>query len=113
VTDIVAGARAGDPVARELVEEVGGSLGVVVAGLLNLINPAVVVLGGEITSVGDLLLDPLRAAIRARALSTSVAETQIVASRLGARSIAVGAATLVLDAALADRSLFPAAGVSA
>jgi predicted NBD/HSP70 family sugar kinase len=113
VADIVVGARSGDPVARELVEEVGRSLGVVVAGLLNLLNPAVVVLGGEITSVGDLLLDPLRASIRARALSTSVAETQIVASRLGARSIAVGAATLVLDSALADRSLFPAAGVSA
>ncbi|HUQ02942.1 MAG TPA: ROK family transcriptional regulator [Kofleriaceae bacterium] len=113
VTDIVVGARSGDPVARELVEEVGRSLGVVVAGLLNLLNPAIVVLGGEITSVGDVLLDPLRASIRARALSTSVAETQIVASRLGARSIAVGAATMVLDSALADRSLFPAAGVSA
>lgn len=113
VTDIVAGARSGDPVARALVDEVGHSLGIVVAGVLNLLNPAIVVLGGEITSVGDLLLDPLRASIRARAMSTSLAETQIVASRLGARSIAVGAATLVLDAALADRSLFPAHGASA
>jgi predicted NBD/HSP70 family sugar kinase len=113
VTDIVSGARAGDPVARALVDEVGHALGIVVAGLLNLMNPAIVVLGGEITSVGDLLLDPLRASIRARALSTSVAETQIVASRLGARAIAVGAATMVLDAALADRSLFPAQGASA
>jgi predicted NBD/HSP70 family sugar kinase len=113
VGDIVAGARAGDPIARALIDEVGHSLGIVVAGLLNLINPAVVVLGGEITSVGDILLDPLRVSIRARALSTSVAETRIVASQLGARSIAVGAATLVLDAALADRSLFPARGATA
>jgi predicted NBD/HSP70 family sugar kinase len=113
VGDIVTGARSGDPVARGLVDEVGHSLGIVVAGVLNLLNPAIVVLGGEITSVGDLLLDPLRASIRARAMSTSLAETQIVASRLGARSIAVGAATLVLDAALADRSLFPAHGASA
>jgi predicted NBD/HSP70 family sugar kinase len=113
VTDIVSGARSGDPVARTLVDEVGHSLGIVVAGVLNLLNPSIVVLGGEITSVGDLLLDPLRASIRARAMSTSLAETQIVASRLGARSIAVGAATLVLDAALADRSLFPAHGASA
>jgi predicted NBD/HSP70 family sugar kinase len=112
MTDIVTGARAGDPIARELVDEVGSSLGIVVAGLLNLLNPAIVVLGGEIAGVGDLLLDPLRKSVRARALSTSVAETQIVASRLGARSIAVGAATMVLDAALADRGLFPAHGVS-
>jgi predicted NBD/HSP70 family sugar kinase len=113
VSDIVTGARSGDPVARTLVDEVGHSLGIVVAGVLNLLNPSIVVLGGEITSVGDLLLDPLRASIRARAMSTSLAETQIVASRLGQRSIAVGAATLVLDAALADRSLFPAHGASA
>jgi predicted NBD/HSP70 family sugar kinase len=110
--DIVVGAREGDPVARELVDEVGRHLGVAVAGLLNLMNPAIVVLGGEITAVGDLLLDPLRATIKARALSMSVAETRIVASQLDARSIAVGAATLVLQAALADRSWFTAAGAA-
>jgi predicted NBD/HSP70 family sugar kinase len=112
IADIVTGVRAGDPVAKELVDEVGHYLGIVVAGLLNLLNPAVVVLGGEITSVGDLLLDPLRASIRARALSTSVAETRIVSSRLGERSIAVGAATMVLKSALADRSVFPAHGAT-
>jgi predicted NBD/HSP70 family sugar kinase len=112
IADIVGGVRAGDPVARELVDEVGHYLGIAVAGLLNLLNPAVVVLGGELTSVGDLLLDPLRASIRSRALSTSVAETRIVSSWLGERSIAVGAATLVLEAALADRTLFPAQGAT-
>jgi len=106
VADVVAGARDGDPVARALVDEVGSYLGIVVAGVVNMINPAVVVLGGALTAVGDLLLDPLRAAIRRRALSTSVAETRIVSSRLGERSIAVGGATLVLEAALTDRSLF-------
>jgi predicted NBD/HSP70 family sugar kinase len=113
VADIVAGVRAGDPVAKQLVDEVGHYLGIVVAGVLNLLNPAVVVLGGEITSVGDLLLDPLRVSIRARALSTSVAETRIVSSRLGERSIAVGAATMVLKSALTDRSLFRTHGATA
>ncbi len=113
VADIVSGVRAGDAVARELIDEVGHYLGIAVAGLLNLLNPSVVVLGGEITSAGDLLLDPLRASIKARALSTSVAETRIVASWLGERSIAVGAATMVLEAALADRSMFPAQGAAA
>jgi predicted NBD/HSP70 family sugar kinase len=113
VADVVNGAKAGDAVARQLVDEVGHYLGIAIAGLLNLLNPAVVVLGGEITGVGDLLLDPLRASIKARALSTSMAETRIVSSRLGERSIAVGAATLVLESALADRSLFPAQGATA
>jgi predicted NBD/HSP70 family sugar kinase len=113
IADIVTGARDGDPVARGLVDEVGRDLGIVVAGLLNVINPAVVVLGGELTAVGDLLLDPLRATIRRRALSTSVAETRIVSSRLGERAIPVGAATMVLEAALADRSILPSHRASA
>jgi predicted NBD/HSP70 family sugar kinase len=107
IADIVKSARGGDEAARTIVDEVGHYLGIAVAGLVNLMNPAVVVLGGEITAIGDLLLDRLRETVRARALSTSVAETRIVTSNLGERAIAVGAATLVLQAALHDRALFP------
>ena len=70
-------------------------------------NPAVVVFGGEITAVGDLLLDRLRDTVRERTLSPSVNETRLVTSNLGEQAIAVGAATLVLQAALRDRALFP------
>ena len=45
--------------------------------------------------------------MRARALSTSVGETRLVTSNLGEQAIAVGAATLVLQAALRDRAFFP------
>ncbi len=107
IADIIKGALEGDAVSRSIVEDVGHYLGIAVAGLLNLMNPAVVVFGGEITSVGELLLDRLRDTVRARALSTSVAETRLVTSQLGDQAIAVGAATLVLQAALRDRSIFP------
>jgi predicted NBD/HSP70 family sugar kinase len=108
VAEIVRSAQLGDAAARTIVDEVGHYLGIAVAGLVNMMNPAVVVLGGEITAVGDLLLDRLRETVHARALSTSVAETRIVTSNLGDQAIAVGAATLVLQAALRDRALFGA-----
>jgi predicted NBD/HSP70 family sugar kinase len=107
IADIVKSAKSGDAAARTIVDEVGHYLGIAVAGLVNLMNPAVVVLGGEITAVGDLLLDRLRETVRARALSTLVGETRLVTSNLGEQAIAVGAATLVLQAALRDRALFP------
>lgn len=107
VAEIVKSARAGDPAARTIIDEVGHYLGIAVAGLVNLMNPAVVVFGGEITSVGDLLLDRLRDTVRERTLSLSVNETRLVTSNLGDQAIAVGAATLVLQAALRDRALFP------
>jgi predicted NBD/HSP70 family sugar kinase len=108
VGDIVRAARAGDAGARRIVADVGGHLGVAVASLMNVLNPAVVVLGGEITGVGDLLLDPVRAAVRDRSLATTFEGTGIITSNLGDKAIAVGGATMVLRAALADRGLFPA-----
>ena len=106
VGEIARRAVEGDADARLIIDEVGTRLGLAVAGLLNLLNPSIVVLGGEITAVGDLLLDPLRASVRERALCTPVAETRIVTSDLGDRAIAVGAATQVLHAALRNQALF-------
>jgi predicted NBD/HSP70 family sugar kinase len=108
VSDLVRAVRAGDPGARRIVHDVGGYLAIAVASLMNVLNPAVVVLGGEITGVGDLLLAPVRAAVRARSLATTYDDTAIITSNLGDKAIAVGAATMVLRAALSDRALFPA-----
>ena len=108
VGDIVHAARAGDADARRIVADVGAHLGVAVASLMNVLNPAVVVLGGEITGVGDLLLDPVRGAVRDRSAATTFEGTDIITSNLGDKAIAVGGATMVLRAALSDRALFPA-----
>jgi predicted NBD/HSP70 family sugar kinase len=108
VGDIVRAARAGDGGARRIVADVGAHLGVAVASLMNVLNPAVVVLGGEIAGVGELLLSPVRAAVRERSLATTFEDTAIMTSNLGDKAIAVGGATMVLRAALADRALFPA-----
>ena len=108
VGDLVRAARAGDAGARRIVADVGAHVGVAVASLMNVLNPAVVVLGGEITGVGELLLAPVRAAVRDRSLATTFEDTAITTSNLGDKAIAVGAATMVLRAALADRALFPA-----
>jgi predicted NBD/HSP70 family sugar kinase len=103
---LVAAAVAGDELAREIVAEAGAYLGIAVASLLNLLNPAIVVVGGPLTASGDILLDPIRATVRDRSLFRSVAEARIVTSELGDNAIAVGAATLVLQAALKSPSLF-------
>ncbi len=108
VGDLVRAARAGDAGACRIVADVGAHLGVAVASLMNVLNPAVVVLGGEITGAGELLLEPVRAAVRDRSLAATFDDTPIVTSNLGDKAIAVGAATMVLRAALADRALFPA-----
>jgi predicted NBD/HSP70 family sugar kinase len=108
VHDIETAGLAGDPLALQVIREAAENLGTAVAGLLNLMNPAVVVLGGDLARLGDLVLDPLRERVRNRTLISSVAAAEILASKLGPQSVAVGASTLVLKSALDDSRLFPA-----
>ncbi len=100
-------ALAGDALALQVAREAAEHLGIAVAGMLNLMNPERVILGGGLARLGDLLLDPLHETIQRRTLVSSVAVSEIMTSELGPRSIAVGAATLILQAALADSSMFP------
>ncbi len=89
-----------DPVAVAVLEEAAEHLGTVLAGLLNLMNPRAVILGGTLTRAGSRLLDPVRRAVETRTLIDSVTNAQIELSDLGAENVALGAATTVLSHAL-------------
>lgn len=99
-------ALAGDPLALRVVREAAEHLGVTVAGLLNLNNPSLVVLGGGITRVGELLLGPLRETVRRRTLVSSISAAEIITSGLGQHAVAIGASTLMLEAAFQDPTIF-------
>lgn len=106
-------ALAGDPVALRTVEEITEALGIALSGVLNLINPALIVLGGDLARLGDLLTEPLRRNIRSRTLNSSVVAARVCTSEMGPHSIPVGAATMVLASALQDLNRFPAPAVRA
>ncbi len=95
-------ARGGDPVATEIIAEAGHLLGIALANLVNLMNPARVILGGRVTQAGDLLVRPLRRAMAERALASNVEGAEVRISQLAPGPIARGAATLVLQWALDD-----------
>lgn len=100
-------ALADDPLALQVVREAAVRLGIVVAGVLNLLNPASVILGGGLARAGDRLTAPLREAVAARTLVASAGASDIRTSALGERATALGASTHVLVAALNDPRLFP------
>jgi predicted NBD/HSP70 family sugar kinase len=101
---------AGDPLALRVTREAAEYLGIAVSGMLNLMDPSVVIVGGGITALGDRFLGPLREAVRMRTRVSSGVTPSIVMSKLGPQSVAVGAATLVLKQALANPRLFPRPG---
>jgi predicted NBD/HSP70 family sugar kinase len=89
-------ARDGDAGCRRAIADAGQVVGGVVAGLVNLFSPEMVVIGGDLGEAGDLLLDPLREAVRRDALPAAATDLKVVAGELGERANLLGALALVL-----------------
>lgn len=106
--EIAHAAAAGDAVALEAVGHSAAWLARSMANLFNLVNPALIVVGGALTEAGPVLLEPLRDAIGARAAWAGVEPAEVVITSFGDQVAALGAATLVLRAALEDPTLVTA-----
>ena len=88
-------ARDGDPLARELLGEIGRWLGIGMADLAAALDPGTFVIGGGVSAAGDLLLDPARVAFRRQLSGRGYRpEATIVAAQLGNEAGLVGAADL-------------------
>jgi len=86
----------GDPLARELLAEVGSWLGQGIADLSAVLDPEVVVIGGGVSVLGEMVLGPARERLE-RALPGRGFRPgpRVVGARLGAQAGIVGAADLV------------------
>jgi glucokinase len=88
-------ALAGDGPAREVVAQAGRHIGVALSSLANIFDPDVFVIGGGVSVVGDLLLDPAREELRARALPPQN-ERPVKLAELGPDAGMIGAAAMAL-----------------
>lgn len=91
-------AQRGDEVARGALAKVGRRLGQGIAGLVNVLDPQIVVVGGGAILAGELLLEPARTAfVDAVEAPEFRPRVPIVAAELGNDAGAVGAAALALE----------------
>ncbi|WP_263119690.1 ROK family transcriptional regulator [Cellulomonas sp. RIT-PI-Y] len=95
--DIVSLAVDGDPGCRQVVEDAGATIGAVVAGLAIAVNPQCVVVGGELAETGELLIGPMREAIRRRVPLNHLAPLEVMGAELGPRAEVMGAVLLALE----------------
>ncbi|NTV53045.1 MAG: ROK family protein [Candidatus Firestonebacteria bacterium] len=97
-------ARKGDALANKIVTQTGQYLGIAVANTINLLNPELVIIGGGVSGAGELLLRPVRAEVKKRALKDSLAATKIVVAQLGDQAGVIGAAGIAMLAKLSRNS---------
>lgn len=94
--DIIAAAGEGSFAARRTFEDAGLHLGWGLASIVNLLNPHVLVVGGDLARAGDMLLEPARVGLRRHTLD-AVATTPVLASSHGPRASLLGALLLAAE----------------
>jgi len=90
-------ARAGDPVALDVINRAAFYLGLGMVNLVNIFNPEMIVVGGGVAGMGEILLGPAREAVAERAFPVSAESVSVVASQLGSGAGIMGAAIFALQ----------------
>jgi glucokinase-like ROK family protein len=100
--EVADAAQRGDLPAQEIFARAGTFIGIAIAGLVNLINPSVVIIGGGVAQAGDLLTSPIRQVVRERSLRASEQSVRITTSTLGRHSSLMGALVQAINIAIHD-----------
>jgi len=82
--------------ARRAVADAGEAVGRAISMLVNVLNPELVVIGGDLARSGKVLLDPITAAIERHSVAPAAAAARVSAGLLGERAEVLGAAALIL-----------------
>jgi predicted NBD/HSP70 family sugar kinase len=89
--------RAGESEAIKVLETVAQYLGIGIANIINGLNPEMVVIGGELIEVKELIYNSLVKTIKERTLEKSFASVRLEFSQLGNKAVALGMGNIVLD----------------
>ena len=90
-------AEKGDKLAKELVAQTGYYVGVGLASLVNMFNPELIVIGGGLSNIGDMLLEPAFKTAEKRAYKEAFQAVRFSSAELGRNSGVIGAATFALQ----------------
>jgi predicted NBD/HSP70 family sugar kinase len=93
-------AKQGDAVAWDVFNRSAEFLGIGIAGLINLLSPEAIVIGGGVAQSGDILFDRVRKTVNSRALNKISREVSILPATFGMRAAVMGAISLILDKVL-------------
>ena len=92
--EIIAAVNKEDLLCIEIVEEIGQKLGKHIAGLINIFNPELVIIGGTLSQTEDYITQPIKSAIRKYSLNLVNKDSVITTSKLKGEAGVIGACML-------------------
>ena len=90
-------AKAGVPLARKIIAEAAEALGVGLVNIIHIFNPELIILGGGVSQIGEMLIEPARRVVEARAMPVPRDAARIVMAELGNDTGLVGAGALLVS----------------
>jgi glucokinase-like ROK family protein len=103
VHDVADAARRGDLGAQEILNRSGTFIGIAISGLINMFNPSVVIIGGGVAEIGELLTAPIRKEVKERSLQASEQAVKITTAMLGRRSTLIGGMVQAANVAIHNK----------
>ena len=103
--DVVELAHGGDALARRLLRDSGRHVGEVLAAAVNLLNPAALVVAGDVAAAYDIFVAGLRETLYGNATALATRTLQVVPAALGDRAGVIGSAMMVLDHVLGTEAI--------
>jgi len=97
--EAVSRAQAGDELCRRVFRDAGVAAGRVVGGICNVVNPELVIVGGDLIVAGELLVDAVREGLEQTSIPAVRADVAVVAATLGDRAELLGAIGLAIEQA--------------
>ena len=94
IEDIIDAMLEEDVLAIEVMEEIGTVLGRAIAGLINIFNPELIIIGGNVAAAKEYLLLPIKSAIQKHSLNIINSDTTIKISKLGKKAGSIGSCML-------------------
>jgi len=96
VKGVVKAAREGNQECEKIISTAGWYLGIGLANIINLVNPGLLILGGDLADAGQMLLDPARRSLVERTVGFNTRTENLIIGEMGSNAVAIGAATLVI-----------------
>jgi glucokinase-like ROK family protein len=103
--DVIDEAFRGDLLCQQIMVDAGYHLGTAIAGLVNMFNPSIVIIGGNMARIGDLMLEPIRKTVQERSLRLASSNLRIATALLGRRSSGMGAIVEALNLVIHQSSV--------
>lgn len=105
--DLLQAAESGDGSARRVIADAGRHIGVALASLCNLFDPELIIVGGELSQAGEILMAPMRHSLERSALAAAGGLPEIVGTSFGEWAETRGAIALALDHVTVEAEAIP------